>query len=59
MAILVVVVVVVVVVLFVVVVAQHCCCREELPKDLAKEAHVNTECRAVLNKVFPGYEAGR
>ena len=55
----VVVVVVVVVVLFVVVVAQHCCCREELPKDLAKEAHVNTECRAVLNKVFPGYEAGR
>jgi len=34
-------------------------CREDLPKDLAKECHVNQECRAVLNKVFPGYEAER
>ena len=34
-------------------------CREELPKDLAKEGNVNSEARAALNRIFPGYEAGR
>ena len=31
-------------------------CREELSKDLAKDQNINSESRAMLNKIFCGYE---